>query len=337
MFGFKKKKDISEPVVQPEQENAVPEEIPAPEPSVGLFGRLRAGLSKTSSQLGEGIGVIFTKRKLDDEALEELEDLLIMSDMGAPAAAKITAQFSKERFDKEIEETEVKAALAQEVATLLRPVEQPLAIDAAHRPHIIMVVGVNGNGKTTTIGKLALRFQAQGHSVMLAAADTFRAAAVEQLSVWAQRAKVPIVTGAHEADPASVAYAAVERARQEGTDVLLIDTAGRLQNKQNLMEELAKISRVIRKLDEDAPHDTLMVLDGTTGQNALSQAKTFCEFVDVTGFAITKLDGTAKGGMVVALADAFGLPVHYVGVGEGIEDLQTFQANDFARSLVGVE
>ncbi len=308
----------------------------APQSKTGLLGRLREGLTKTSTQLGDGIGGIFTKRKLDDEALEELEELLIMSDMGVSASARIVQQFGKSRHDKDVTPESVRSALAETIATLLQPVQQPLNYDVAQSPCVIMMVGVNGNGKTTTIGKLAMKLKQEGKTVMLAAADTFRAAAVEQLQVWAERAGVPIVTGKHEADPASVAYSALERAKAQKVDVLLIDTAGRLQNKKNLMQELEKIIRVLQKLDDTAPHHALMVLDGTTGQNALLQAEAFKEFAGVSGFVVTKLDGSAKGGVIVALADKFGLPVHYIGVGESIDDLQEFDASLYAKSLTGV-
>ncbi len=300
------------------------------------FSRLRAGLSKTSSGIAEGIGGIFTKRKLDEEMLEELEELLVMSDMGAATAAKVVAAFSKGRFDKEISPEEVKEALAEEIAALLAPVALPLEIDASHAPYVVMVVGVNGNGKTTTMGKLAYQLSHEKKRLQLAAADTFRAAAVEQLRVWGKRAGVPVISAEEGADPASVAYRALEKAQAEKADVLMIDTAGRLHNKKNLMEELRKISRVMKKLDESAPHKVLLVLDGTTGQNALSQVEAFRELVDVSGLVVTKLDGTAKGGVVVALADTFKLPIHAIGVGEGIEDLRPFRAEDFARSLVGL-
>jgi fused signal recognition particle receptor len=305
-------------------------------PQEGVFARLRTGMHKTSSALTDGITGIFTKRKLDSETLEELEELLIISDMGTAVAARITERLRKERFGKESTPEEIRRALAESITNILLPVEKPLHIASTTTPTVIMVVGVNGNGKTTTIGKLALRFKREGKRVMLAAADTFRAAAVEQLAVWAQRAEVPLVRGAHEADPASVAHQAYVQAKAEGADVLLIDTAGRLQNKQNLMEELAKITRVLGKLEPAAPHHTLMVLDGTTGQNALSQVNAFRECTPLTGLAVTKLDGTAKGGVVVALAETFGLPVHYVGVGEGIDDLQLFSAEQFSLSLVGL-
>lgn len=292
---------------------------------MSIFGRL-------GSKLSTGISDIFTKRKLDDEMLEELEELLIMADVGASNAAKIVNEFSQGRFDKEIAPEEVKEALAGEVSKLLDPVEKPL--DFAATPHVVLVVGVNGNGKTTTIGKVASQLQADGKKVMLAAADTFRAAAVEQLQVWAGRVGCPIVTGAHEADPASVAFAAMERAKAEGMDVLMIDTAGRLHNKKNLMDELAKIRNVLRKQDETAPHSVIQVLDATTGQNAISQVDAFKELVDVSGLVITKLDGTAKAGIVVALAEKFGIPIHAIGVGEGIDDLKPFNAADFAKALV---
>lgn len=300
------------------------------------FKRLSSGLSKSSSKLTEGISGIFTKRKLDDEMLEELEELLILSDMGASTAATLVANFAKSRFDKEISEDEVKTALAEEIALLLEPVAKPLSVEAGHQPHVIMMVGVNGNGKTTTLGKLAQQYRQRGKRVMIAACDTFRAAAVEQLSVWGERAGCPVVTGAPNADPASVAYQALEQAQAQSADILLIDTAGRLQNKANLMEELSKISRVLTKLDDTAPHETVLVLDATTGQNAHSQAQSFRGSANITGLIVTKLDGTAKGGVVVALAEKFGLPIHAVGVGESIEDLHDFTPRDFARSLMGL-
>lgn len=320
------------------------------------FSRLKSGLSKTSTGISGGITDIFTKRRLDDEMLEELEELLITSDMGAGVAAKIVAAFSKGRFDKEIAPDEVKEALAGEIAALLAPVAHPLVIDPTHRPYVVMVVGVNGNGKTTTMGKLAYQLsreeeearpggapsasqetgEGRNYKTMLAAADTFRAAAVEQLKVWGERAQVPVVSGEEGADPASVAYRALEQATAQGAEVVMIDTAGRLHNKKNLMEELQKIVRVLKKIDESAPHKVLLVLDGTTGQNALAQVAAFQELIAVNGLVITKLDGTAKGGVVVALAEKFKLPIHAIGVGEGLEDLRPFTAEDFARSLVGL-
>jgi fused signal recognition particle receptor len=332
MFGFKRKT----PAIVKDPPAALPlasEEVV----TKGLLARLKDGMSKTSTQLSGGITGIFTKRKLDAASLEELEELLILSDMGVTVAASMVASLRKERFEKECDADDIRRALATEIEAILAPVERPLLLSPDITPTVIMVVGVNGNGKTTTIGKLAMRYKSEGKRVMVAAADTFRAAAVEQLALWAERSGVPLVTGVHAADPASVAYQALERARAENMDVLLIDTAGRLQNKHNLMEELAKITRVLGKMDAAAPHHTLMVLDGTTGQNALSQVATFHACVGITGVAITKLDGTAKGGMVVALAEKFALPVHYIGVGEQIDDLQTFTAHDFSLSLVGVE
>lgn len=300
---------------------------------MSFFSRLKQGLSKTSSRISEGISSIVTKRKLDEEMLESLEELLIMADMGAGVAHSIIEDLRKQRFGKEVSEEEIKAFLADHIAALLTPYAIPLQL-AEHTPHIILVIGVNGNGKTTTIGKLALQYKDQGKRVMLAACDTFRAAAVEQLQTWSERADVPLIRGDNGADPASVAYKALERARLEQVDVLMIDTAGRLHNKQNLMEELQKIIRVMQKIDETAPHSVLQVLDATTGQNALTQVKTFQEMVGVNGLIVTKLDGTAKGGVIVALAGQLQLPIHAIGVGEGIEDLQPFSAEQFASQLV---
>ena len=302
----------------------------------GWLGRLRAGLSRSSSRISDGIGSIFTGRRLDDAALEELEDLLITSDLGVETAAKISAALARTRFDKEVSADEIRTALAAEVAKILEPVAVPLAIDPAHRPHIILVTGVNGSGKTTTIGKLARRLQEDGRKVMLAAGDTFRAAAIEQLRIWGERAGCPVVSSAQGADAASLAFEAIDRARAEGADVLIIDTAGRLQNREDLMQQLQKIVRVIAKQDETAPHDCLLVLDATTGQNAHSQVETFRSMCDVTGLVVTKLDGSARGGVLVALAEKFGLPVHAIGVGEGEDDLREFEAEAFARSLVGL-
>ena len=301
------------------------------------FQRIKDGLRKTSSRLASGITDIFTKRKLDDAAVEELEDLLVMSDLGPSTAAKLAAAIAKERFDKEVEPEEIRAALAEEVTKILAPVAKPLSIDGAKKPHIVLVAGVNGSGKTTTIGKLAKHLRAEGKSVMLAAGDTFRAAAIEQLKVWGERTGAPVVAKDQGADAAGLAFDAVERATREGIDVLLIDTAGRLHNKAGLMEELKKVIRVIRKLDETGPHHVLLVLDATTGQNALVQVGTFQEMVDVSGLVVTKLDGTAKGGVLVALAEKYGLPVHAIGVGEQADDLRPFEARDFARGLMGLD
>lgn len=301
------------------------------------LARLRGGLARTSSKLTEGVSALLTKRKLDAQVLEELEELLITADLGPAVAARLVADFGKERFGKDVTDSEVKEALAAQIGVLLAPYAQPLVVDAAHKPYVILMVGVNGSGKTTTIGKLASLYKAEGKSVMLAAGDTFRAAAIAQLKVWGDRAGVPVVTGPENGDAAALAYQALERAKKENVDVLLIDTAGRLHNKAGLMEELAKIVRVIKKLDETAPHATLLVLDATTGQNAHAQTETFKNLTNVTGLVVTKLDGTAKGGVIVALGDRFKLPVHAVGVGEGIEDLRAFDAQDFARALMGVE
>ncbi len=300
---------------------------------MSFFSKLKNALSTSSNKISEGITGIFTKRKLDDETLEELEELLITADMGANVAASLVAALSKQKYNQEISDEEVKAILAAEIATMLAPVAIPLVVQA-HKPHVIMVVGVNGNGKTTTIGKLASIWKAEGKRVMLAAADTFRAAAAEQLQVWADRNAIELVRGEQGADPASVAHRAYEKAKVEGVDVLMIDTAGRLQNKSDLMQELQKILRVIQKIDANAPHSVIQVLDATTGQNALSQVSVFREMVGVTGLVVTKLDGTAKGGVVVALAKAHTLPIHAIGVGEGIDDLRPFSAEEFSRSLV---
>ena len=301
------------------------------------FQRIKEGLRKSSSRLASGISDIFTKRKLDDAAVEELEDLLVMADLGPATAAKLAAAIAKERFDKEVEPDEIRGALADEVAAILEPVAKPLSVESGAKPHVVLVAGVNGSGKTTTIGKFAKHLRSEGKSVMLAAGDTFRAAAIEQLKVWGDRTGAAVVAKEQGADAAGLAFDAIERARREGVDVLLIDTAGRLHNKSGLMEELKKVIRVIRKLDETAPHDVLLVLDATTGQNAIAQVETFKEMVNVTGLVVTKLDGTAKGGVLVALAERFGLPVHAIGVGEQADDLRPFAAKDFARGLMGLE
>ncbi len=302
---------------------------------MNFLARLKSGLSKTSSKLTDGVVGIFTKRKLDDLSLEQLEELLIETDMGAKLAAELCAKLAKERFEKDTSPEQVREFLAREIAAVLEPVARPLSTSGQPLT-TILVVGVNGNGKTTTIGKLALKFQREGKKVMLAAADTFRAAAVEQLVEWSKRAAVPIITGEPNADPASVAYRACIAAKEQGMDVLMIDTAGRLHNKSNLMQELQKIVSVIGKADPEAPHHVIQVLDATTGQNAISQVQTFKEMARVTGLVITKLDGTAKGGVVVALAKQFGLPIHALGVGEAIEDLDAFDPDRFATGIVGL-
>ncbi|HEU0070165.1 MAG TPA: signal recognition particle-docking protein FtsY [Alphaproteobacteria bacterium] len=303
-------------------------------PKKGWFARLKDGLTRSSSKLGEGIGAIFTKRKLDRAALDELEELLIGADLGPATAAKLTDQLAKDRFDKDVDETEVREALAASIATILEPLAKPLIIDRAKKPHVVLIVGVNGSGKTTTIGKLAARYRAEGLSVMVAAGDTFRAAAVEQLKVWSERTGASFYAN-EKGDAAGLAFDALTRAKQDGTEVLLIDTAGRLHNKEHLMAELDKILRVIRKIDPTAPHDAVLVLDATTGQNALSQVDIFKS--RISGLVVTKLDGTARGGVLVALAEKFALPVHAIGVGEGVEDLDAFTARDFARGLMGLE
>jgi len=290
-------------------------------PKVGIVGRM----------LGRDAG---PKRVLDDAMLESLEELLITTDMGVETALKVSANMAEGRFGKKLGVDEIKALLADEVKAILEPVARPMPL-YAKKPQVVLVVGVNGSGKTTTIGKLASQFEAAGKSVVIAACDTFRAAAVEQLQVWGERAGVPVLTAPEGTDPASLAYDAMVRAEADGADLLMIDTAGRLQNRADLMEELAKIVRVIRKKDPDAPHNTLLVLDATTGQNALSQVKVFTEIADVSGLVMTKLDGTAKGGVLVALADKYGLPIHAIGIGESIEDLQAFDPDEFARALTG--
>lgn len=299
--------------------------------------RLKRALSKSADTLSGGITDLFRKRKLDDAALEELEDLLISADLGPAVAANFTAQLAREKFDKEVSNQEVRRALASALADILSTVARPLQINEGNSPHIILVVGVNGSGKTTTIGKLAFQLTKSGRKVILGAADTFRAAAIEQLEIWGERAGATVVRSDVGTDPAAVAFETMRRAREDGADIAIIDTAGRLQNKANLMDELAKIVRVIRKQDETAPHDTLLVLDATTGQNALTQIEVFRDVCNVSGLAMTKLDGTARGGVLVAAAEKFALPIHFIGIGEQIEDLQPFDAGEFSRALTGME
>ncbi len=303
---------------------------------MSFFGKLKDRLLKSSSKLDEGVSAIAERRVLDDEALEELEELLIQTDLGVETAMKVSAAVAEGRFGKKVRADELKRLLAEEVARVLEPVAKPLPI-YAKRPQVVLVVGVNGSGKTTTIGKLASQLREAGKKVVIAAGDTFRAAAVEQLQIWGQRAGVPVLTAPEGSDPASLAYDALAQAQAEGADILLIDTAGRLQNRGDLMAELEKIVRVIRKLDETAPHNTLLVLDATTGQNAVNQVEVFTKIADVTGLVMTKLDGTARGGILVALARKAGLPVHMIGVGEGIDDLQPFEPMEFARALTGAD
>ena len=300
------------------------------------FAKLKQGLSRTSDKLTTGVASVFTDRRLDEAALEELEDLLIMADLGPGAAAELAGNLGKSKFGKNVTAEEVREALAEDIAGMLAPVAVPLEIDTTKRPFIILTIGVNGAGKTTTIGKLAHSLKADGKSVMIAAGDTFRAAAIEQLQEWGKRANVPVVASESGGDAAGLAFEAVQRAQAENIDVLLIDTAGRLHNKSNLMDELRKIVRVIQKLDPTAPHETLLILDATTGQNAHAQVKTFKEMANVTGLALTKLDGTAKGGVIVALARDYDVPLRLVGVGEQADDMRSFDPKDFARGLMGL-
>ena len=307
-------------IVEETSPGAAEPEAPA---KPGLLGRL----------LGSGETA---RRVLDDAMLERLEDLLIQADMGVDTALRVTANLAEGRLGKRVSAEEIKQALADEITRIMDPVARPMPLYPT-RPQVVLVVGVNGSGKTTTIGKLASQFKAAGKSVVIAAGDTFRAAAVEQLQIWGDRAGVPVMTAPEGSDPASLAFDAMTRAQETGADLLLIDTAGRLQNRTDLMEELAKIVRVIRKKDPSAPHNTLLVLDATTGQNALLQVEIFRKIADVSGLVMTKLDGTAKGGVLVALADKFGLPIHAIGVGEQIDDLSPFDPQDFARALVGID
>ena len=299
----------------------------------GWFARLKSGLTKTSSKLTAGITGLFTKRKLDAATLDDLEDLLIQADLGVDTATRITDALSSGRFQKGLSEADVRRVLAEEVERVLTPVALPLEIDATRKPHVVLMVGVNGTGKTTTIGKLAQRYAREGRKVMMAAGDTFRAAAIDQLKVWGERSGAKVVTRDVGADSAGLAFDALKEAQAGGYDVLLIDTAGRLQNKAALMDELEKVVRVIKKLEPSAPHDVLLVLDATTGQNALQQVEVFRARAGVTGLVLTKLDGTARGGIIVAIAAKYGLPVHAIGVGEGIDDLQAFEAGAFARAI----
>ncbi len=302
------------------------------------FSRLKAGLAKSSAKLGDGVAGIFEGgRKLDGDAVAELGDLLVQADLGPHTATTLVDGLTRRRFDKEVSEREVREALAEEIAAILKPVAKPLELGPGRKPHVILVVGVNGSGKTTTIGKLARHFRAEGKRVSLAAGDTFRAAAIDQLKIWAERTGCAITAKEPGADSAGLAYEALDQAQRRLDDVLLIDTAGRLQNKAELMAELGKILRVLKKLDTHAPHTVLLVLDANIGQNTLAQVEAFRTVAGVNGLVVTKLDGTAKGGVVVALAERFGLPVHAIGVGESADDLRPFDPTDFARSLVGLE
>ena len=310
-----------------------PEQPEAPPVKVGWFQRLKTGLAKTSSKLSDGITGVFTKRKLDAESLEDLEDLLLQADLGVETATRITGTLAKTRLNKTITPEEVREVLATEIEKVLTPVARPLVISGVHKPHVILVVGVNGGGKTSTIGKLANQFRDSGRHVMLAAGDTFRAAAIEQLKVWGERTGCAVVASKVGADSSGVAFDALSQARIAEADILVMDTAGRLQNKQALMAELDKVIRVLRKIDPTAPHDVILVLDATTGQNAVNQVEVFRDRAGVTGLVMTKLDGTARGGILVAIAAKFGLPVHAIGVGESVDDLQPFNPGEFARAI----
>ena len=306
-------------------------------PKLSWWKRLKSGLARSSSSIGQGISDVFTKRKLDAAALDDLEDILVRADLGVAASTRIVEAVGKGRYDKEVSADEVRNILASEVEKSLLAVAKPLTIDDARKPFVVLVVGVNGSGKTTTIAKLTQRLRAEGKSVTLAAGDTFRAAAIEQLKVWGDRLGAPVISGAPGADAAGLAFDALTQAREKQADVVLMDTAGRLQNRAELMAELEKIVRVMKKVDESAPHAVILVLDATVGQNALSQVEIFGRVAGVTGLVMTKLDGTARGGILVAIADRFGLPVHFIGVGETADDLEPFEARDFARAIAGLD
>jgi fused signal recognition particle receptor len=333
-----------EPVVEPAPAEApvaapvpvAPVEPVAEEPKLSWFQRLKNGLSRSSASLTEGISSIFTKRKLDASMLEELEDILIQADLGVDTAMAITDRLSDGRYNKEISPEEVRAILSEEVEKVLVPVAKPLDLDTGKKPHVVLMVGVNGTGKTTTIGKLSQKLRSEGKTVMLAAGDTFRAAAVEQLKIWGERTGAEVIARDTGADAAGLAYDAMKEAQAKGVDVLLVDTAGRLQNKAELMDELEKVIRVIKKHDPDAPHTVLLTLDATTGQNALNQVEIFGKVAGVTGLVMTKLDGTARGGILVAIAAKHAMPVHFIGVGEGVADLEPFSAKDFASAIAGM-
>jgi fused signal recognition particle receptor len=340
MFGRRN----AEPEPQePEAQQPAPSENPAEnaaEPAAapkGWWSRLRQGLSRSSESIGSGLAAIFTKRKLDGAMLDDLEDVLIRADLGVATASRISGIVGKGRYDKTIEVEDVKEILAAEIARVLAPCARPLEIDAAVKPTVILVVGVNGSGKTTTIGKLAAQLTGEGRRVVLAAGDTFRAAAIEQLRIWGERLGCEVVARAQGSDASALAYDAMQAARESGADVLLMDTAGRLQNRTELMAELEKIIRTMKKLDPAAPHAVLLVLDATVGQNAMSQVEIFGRVAGVTGLVMTKLDGTARGGILVAIAEKFGLPIHFIGIGETAGDLAAFDAGEFARAIAGLE
>ena len=349
---FRRRRDEPEPAdaVADDAEDlhlfqAAPVEAPLKQPGTepdkveehrGWTSRLRAGMARSSARLTQGINTIFNRRRLDEDALLELEELLIASDMGLGVAGEVADSLRKTRFNQEVPPEEVRAALAEQVIRLVEPVMKPLHIELTKKPFVILVIGVNGSGKTTTIAKLAKQYRDDGRNVVLAAGDTFRAAAVEQLQIWGERIGCPVVTRPEGSDAAGLAYDAMIQARDVGTDILLVDTAGRLHNKANLMAELQKIVRVLKKVDPQAPHSVLLVLDATTGQNAHAQAEIFREMVGVTGIVMTKLDGTARGGVLVSLAEKYGIPIHAIGVGETADDLRPFEARAYARSLVGL-
>jgi fused signal recognition particle receptor len=337
LFGTEAPPSPSSPQPVAPETPGPPETLPptGPTPKQTWFQRLASGLRRSSDQLGSGIAAVFTKKRLDQAMLDELEDVLIQADFGVDMANSVVEALRRDRFDRDITSDEVRDIVSRTVAQVLAPVAQPLTVDPDKRPFVILMVGVNGSGKTTTIGKLASLYRAEGKSVMLAAGDTFRAAAIEQLQVWGQRTGAPVVARPAGSDASGLAFDAMTEAKAQGSDILIIDTAGRLQNRDELMSELEKIIRVIKKVDPSAPHATLLTLDATTGQNALNQVEIFGKRAGVTGLVMTKLDGTARGGILVAIAKTFGLPVHFIGVGEGIDNLEAFAAGDFARAIVG--
>ena len=318
------------------EQKAAPQPVAAPEPKLSWFQRLRQGLARSSRELSGSIAGVFTRKKLDEETLQDLEDVLIRADLGVETALRVTDSLASSRYGRDVSEAEVRGVMATEIEKVLGPVALPLELDLSHRPHVILVVGVNGTGKTTTIGKLAAKLRQGGLSVMLAAGDTFRAAAIEQLKIWGERTGSPVISSKLGADAAGLAYDAFEKAKEAGSDVLIIDTAGRLQNKTELMAELEKIVRVLGKLDPEAPHTVLQTVDATTGQNALNQVEIFRNVAGVSGLVMTKLDGTARGGILVAIAARHKLPVYFIGVGEQVDDLEPFSAGDFARAIAGV-
>ncbi len=327
---------IGKAVERTEAAPAAPQPLAPAAPRIPWLQRLREGLSRSSRELGDQISGVFNKRKLDEDTLQDLEDVLIRADLGIDTAMRVTDALSVGRYGKDVSDAEVRAIMAAEVEKVLAPVALPLELDLSHKPHVILVVGVNGTGKTTTIGKLAAKLTAGGLSVMLAAGDTFRAAAIEQLKIWGERTNSPVISTKHGADAAGLAYEAFEKARDAGSDVLIIDTAGRLQNKTELMAELEKIVRVLGKHDPEAPHTVLLTVDATTGQNALNQVEIFKNIAGVNGLVMTKLDGTARGGILVAIAAKHKLPVYFIGVGEQVDDLEPFSASDFAKAIAGV-